>query len=248
MSFHTEANKLKKEGKLDYIEKITISEGFEDLDFLTYIVPQPTWGIKYVEREIITILREASKGKKVAICLDEINRGSRSFLNFILTLLDGVDWSNYILNNTVKDEKIVIPMENVLVYATMNLGSRYSGTSALDEALKDRFTEVHFIGYNLENEKEIATNGFGSFAQNALDIVSHVRKESQDGQICSAISTRGLRVWAENFMNSLGTKDDLLSTFSTSLLYRLVNVDDSGNPSKDEIMLIMGKFKELGLV
>lgn len=247
MSFHNDANEMMRKKEVDYIEKMTITEWFEDLDFLAYIVPQEDGGIKYVEREIISILREASKWKKVAVCLDELNRWSRSFMNFILTLLDWVDWDHYVLNNFIKDEKILIPIKNVLIYATMNLGSKYSGTSQLDEALMDRFNKVKYVSYNLENEKAIIDNFWEEFSSIATTIISYIRELHSSWEIRSAISTRGIKMWAENFINTLKTKEDFYNTFASTLMYRLVNVDDYGSPNNEEILLIMKKFKELGI-
>ena len=61
------------DGKIDAYDITTITEGFEDIDFLAHIVPTAK-GITYVENKIVTLLREAANGKKVAILLDELNR------------------------------------------------------------------------------------------------------------------------------------------------------------------------------
>lgn len=247
--FHAVANGMRERGEIDFIEKITITEGFEDIDFLSYIVPQESGWIKYQEREVITTLREAVKGKKVALCLDELNRGSRSFMNFILTLLDWVEGDNYVLNNFIKDEKLIIPIDNVLVFATMNMGSKYTWTSALDEALMDRFSHVNYVNYKLDNEESLIVSWFWKpLTKTVKEIVKYVRGLHAAWEIRSSISTRGVKVWASAYLNSLKTKGDLRRTFESTLLYRLVNMDDYGNPLKEDIMIIMKKFKELGFM
>lgn len=234
--------------KIDASEIVTITDGFEDIDFLAYIVPTEDGGIRYEEKAIVSLLRDASKGKRVAILLDELNRGSKSFLNLILKLLDAVDGKTYTLNNFIKDEQIIIPIENVMFFATMNLGGKYVGTNALDEALLDRFNKVIYKTYNLENEKKIITTAFGTYSSAVLQIVDHVRKLHSSGEIRAPISTRGVKMWAEEFYNSWKSQGDIHATFESVLLYRLVNVDDYGNPNTDEMSLILKKFKDLKII
>lgn len=246
--YHATAKKMMDEGKVANIEKITITEGFEDLDFLVYILPDPVKGMRYVEREVITKLREASQGKKMVLCLDELNRGSRSFMNFILTMLDGVEDDNYVINNHVKDEKIVIPCENLLVFATMNIGSKYTWTSALDEALMDRFSHVRYIGYNEANEKIIIDKAFTWFEAKVTEIIKKLREMSAKNDTRTSISTRWIKNWANAFINTPKTKKDLVSTFTDSILYKIVNMDEFGKPNDDDIKLVMREFHSRGLI
>ena len=111
-------------------------------------------------------------------------------MNFILTMLDGVEDDNYVINNHVKDEKIVIPCENLLVFATMNIGSRYTGTSALDEALMDRFSHVRYVDYNLANEAVIIEKAFAPFSKDVTEIVAKIREMSAKNDTRMSISTR----------------------------------------------------------
>lgn len=244
----TAAEDMKTAGKIDASEIVTITDWFEDIDFLAYIVPTEDGGIKYQEKAIVSLLRDASKGKKVAILLDELNRWSKSFLNLILKLLDAVDGKTYVLNNFIKDEQIIIPIENVMFFATMNLWGKYVGTNALDEALLDRFNKVVYKTYNLENEARIIETAFGGYAPQVKSIVQHVRWLHGSWEIRAPISTRWVKMWAEEFYNSSLSTADIHWTFESVLLYRLVNVDDYGNPNTDEMSLILKKFKDLKLL
>lgn len=60
--FLSAAEQLIKAGKLDKdgIEVVTISDGFEDIDFLAHIVPTDK-GIMHVETRVVQLFREAAK-------------------------------------------------------------------------------------------------------------------------------------------------------------------------------------------
>ena len=244
-TFLDAVKELKKKGEIEDSYICTITEGMEDIDFLARIVPTET-GITYHENSVVTLLREASKGKKVAILLDELNRGSKSFLNLVLKLLDAVDGKFYTLNNFINNEIIQIPIENVLFVATMNLGGKYVGTTALDEALLDRFNFVQEKSYDLEVEKSIIKN-FGAFEKQVEKIVEATRNLYKEGEIRSPISTRGIKVWAEKFVKTGKTEQDLFGTFSKILLHRIVTVDDFGLVNEADVSVVISKFKEIGI-
>ena len=244
-TFLDAVKELKKKGEIEDSYICTITEGMEDIDFLARIVPTET-GITYHENSVVTLLREASKGKKVAILLDELNRGSKSFLNLVLKLLDAVDGKFYTLNNFINNEIIQIPIENVLFVATMNLGGKYVGTTALDEALIDRFNFVQEKSYDLEVEKSIIKN-FGAFEKQVEKIVEATRNLYKEGEIRSPISTRGIKVWAEKFVKTGKTEQDLFGTFSKILLHRIVTVDDFGLVNEADVSVVISKFKEIGI-
>jgi hypothetical protein len=245
-------NTLIQDGKLlpENMEVVTISDGFEDTDLLAHMVfvdGKPT----FMDNRIVELFYKAAElhkfdengklvsiedGQKIAICLDELNRGSRSLLNLVLKMLDAVDGEYYTLQNHIKGISVRVPIKNVLFFATMNLGSKYVGTSTLDEALLDRFNIVEFKGYSEDVEKEIAKKAFGKYSKEVLKFLSEVRELAKDGEIRSPISTRGLKMWGESFINSgieQGLKE-LLSSFNSTLLYRLVGVDDIGSPDESQ--------------
>lgn len=245
--FHDVGNFLKEKGEVDYVEKLTVTEWFEDLDFLCYIVMKDGT-VSYIERELITKLRECANGKKMVLCIDEINRWSRNFMNFILTLLDWVDGRHYVLNNYIKDEKILIPMHNILLFATMNKGSKYTWTSVMDEALNDRFSHVKFVTYNPEIENELITQWFWDKATKVREIIDATRKLHKSWELASAISTRGIKMWGNAFLNSLGSSEDLVATFTDTLLYRIVNMDEFGIPNQDDVTSVLKEFHSRGFI
>lgn len=244
--FLSTVNAMKAAGTLDDYEVVTITEWMEDIDFLAHIVPTEK-GIKYNERRIIKLLKDAAAWKRVAILLDELNRWGKSFLNLVLKLLDAVDGKNYVLSNFIKDETIVIPIENVLFFAAMNLGWKYVWTNALDEALLDRFNVVTYRGYDLKVEAAM-TKSFWEFDKQARDLIKYVRELHKDGEIRAPISTRWVKMWAEKFINTWKTWEDFINSFNLVLSKRLISVDDFGNPNIEEESLIIKKFKDLGFI
>lgn len=180
----------------------------------------------------------------MALCIDELNRGSRSFMNFMLTFLDGVDADHYVLNNFMFDEKITIPVENLLIFATINLGGKYTGTNSMDEALKDRFQFVQYVTYNLPLEKALIDTAFGEYAEQIIKVIKDVRELSTSGGISSSISTRGVKTWCEHYLESKKTKKAIFETFTDTLLFRLAGVDAQGNPNSTEILPIQAKFRD----
>lgn len=244
--FHDKVNQMIKDWEIDYAEKITVTDGFEDTDFLAYISPKAEWGISIIERSIVTMLREASNGKRVAICIDELNRGSRSLMNLVLTFIDSIDWDNYVLNNFVADERIVIPRANLLVYATINLGWRYSGINSMDEALKDRFSFNFYVGYNLENEKELLNGYFGNVADKVETAIKEIRELYTEWTIGSSISTRGLKSWGEVYSRMpVKTNKTLLKAFMDTLMFKLTSPDDYGVYSSLEEAAILNVLRPI---
>lgn len=220
---------------------IPVSEGMEDLDLMNYIVPSAT-GVAYKPKEITHLLERAEKGEKVCIIFDELNRWSNSLMNLVLKALDPVDGINYSIMNVLQDRTYIIPQENIIWGATVNLGGKYTGTNALDEALFDRFNIVSFVGYNPDVEQSLVEAAGFNKAQTKkiLQFVNSIRDFATSGELRSPISTRWVKVWMEEYMNN----GDLLLSFERTLLYRLISVDEFGAPNPQELDIIKSKFKE----
>lgn len=73
------------------------------------------------------------------ILLDEITRAPRDAFNIILPLLDA---QAYLAIDETPDTPIIKRHPQCRVFATANVGLEYSGTSALDRALENRFGVV----------------------------------------------------------------------------------------------------------
>lgn len=222
-------------------EMVTVSDWFEDLDFLTYIFPTKT-GIQYKEKSIIETLRKAANGEKVAILIDEANRWSKSFLNFLLKAIDPVS-DYYEINNYVADEVIKIPKDNIIWFCTANLWGWYVGANDIDEALLDRFNKVSFVWYNDKFEDELYKH-FDSYAGDVREITEYVRQLFQDNELKRPISSRSLKIRAEQFVNTKKTWEDVFASFEKTVMYRLVTTNSYGFPNKDHEAMIVSKFME----
>ena len=70
------------------------------------------------------------------IILDEISRATLDASNILMPVLDH---QRTIYLDEANPPRVVLRDENAIVIATMNIGDEYTGTRAIDRALKDRF-------------------------------------------------------------------------------------------------------------
>lgn len=224
---------------------VSVSDWFEDIDFLTYIVPTKN-GIQYKEKSIIGLLRRAAAWEKVAILIDEVNRWSKSFMNMVLKLLDPVT-GMYEVNNFVADEVIRIPITNIIWFCTANLWGAYSGINDIDEALLDRFNRISFVDYNKKFEAELLKTFEGN-ASKVKTIVDYIRDLFKSNELKRPISSRSLKSRAEEFLMTKKTDKDIFPSFERTIMYRICGVDWFGFPSEQDIGVITSKFIELWLL
>ena len=80
------------------------------------------------------------------ILLDELNRCDRDAYNLLIPLLDG---QRYLSLDEASSAPVIHVADNVCFIATANIGSlaEYSGTRALDSALRDRFHTQIPLGF-----------------------------------------------------------------------------------------------------
>lgn len=221
---------------------IPVTEWMEDIDFFNRIIPWATW-VEYKQKAICDMLALAEKGEKICIIFDELNRGSNSFMNLVLKAIDPVDWKNYYLTDVIQDRTYVIPQENIIFWATVNLGWKYTWVNSLDEALLDRFNLINYVGYNPDVEKNIikAWTSDKVLAKKIFDFVKEIRGYHKDWEIRAPISTRWVKVLMEEYINCWNLKE----AFTKTLLFRLVWVDDYGNPNTEEMEIVTQKFNKI---
>ena len=203
--------------------------------------PRDWFGHKKIEKSKIiwhpSQFDKAISGGNIVILLDEINRVHPSILNTLLPLLDSRGFT-YLEE---KNENITVG-NGVVFFATMNEGAVYTGTSAIDVALKDRFPRIIEVKY-LERDKEvellIARTGIDKEdASNLVEIASQIRQKSTglSSSFTNSMSTRQLIAAAEDFID--GGVDSLTFTITNCF-------SPEGGTSSERasvLQLIQGKF------
>jgi MoxR-like ATPase len=146
-------------------------EGYSEFDYAPFA--------KYIQEDCI-------------ILLDELSRAPLSAANILFPCLDR---RRYLPIDIAGDgEERHIPVnENVMFFATANLGSEYTGTNAIDRALMDRFFPIE-LDYPTETaEINILNKRTGIDKKQAKVIVKiskEIRKQFKEQELSNTISVR----------------------------------------------------------
>jgi nitric oxide reductase NorQ protein len=133
---------------------------------------------------------EALKTPGCVVVLDEINRAPMSALNYLLSLLDSQGQAAVDLAQG--DARIVRLAPGVVILATMNHGSRYTGTEELDLALRNRFFYVR-LGYPAHEATLLRELGLcEATACHVVKIAHAVREQHDEGALDVTVSVRDL--------------------------------------------------------
>jgi len=184
-------------------------------------------------------VRAVQAGNHV-ILLDELNRANPNLLNTLMPILDARRFT-YLEE---KGDKIIVGPGTVF-FASMNEGAGYTGTSALDRAIRDRFpraVELTYLGET--DEVKLLVNRTGVNKDIASRLVQMANKIRQDATGLSAtltesLSTRQLLAAAHDFV--LGGVDTLQFTITNH--FSPEGDDDSERVKVQSI--IQGKFGDL---
>lgn len=184
-------------------------------------------------------VRAVQAGNHV-ILLDELNRANPNLLNTLMPILDARRFT-YLEE---KGDKIIVGPGTVF-FASMNEGAGYTGTSALDRAIRDRFpraVELTYLGES--DEVKLLVNRTGVNKDIASRLVQMANKIRQDATGLSAtltesLSTRQLLAAAHDFV--LGGVDTLQFTITNH--FSPEGDDDSERVKVQSI--IQGKFGDL---
>ncbi len=174
------------------------------------------------------------------ILLDEINRANPNLLNTLMPILDARRFT-YLEE---KGDKIVVGPGTVF-FASMNEGAGYTGTSALDRAIRDRFpraVELTYLGET--DEVKLLVNRTGVSKDIAGRLVQMANKIRQDSTgltatLTESLSTRQLLAAAHDFV--LGGVDTLQFTITN-------HFSPEGDDESERVKvqsIIQGKFGDL---
>lgn len=184
-------------------------------------------------------VRAVEAGNHIVL-LDELNRANPHLLNTLMPLLDARRFT-YLEE---KGDKIVVGPGTVF-FASMNEGAGYTGTSALDRAIRDRFPRIIEMTYLGErDEVNLLVKRVGVNEDIAGRLVQMANKIRQDASGLSAtlsesLSTRQLIAAAHDFV--IGGVDTL--AFTVSNHFSPDGDDDSERVRVQNI--IQGKFGDL---
>jgi MoxR-like ATPase len=128
------------------------------------------------------------------VLLDEITRSEPGAFNILLPLMDR---QGYLPLDESEDGQVVRRGENVAFIATANIGMEYTGTMAMDKALKDRFAVTIDMEFPPEaNEVGILTGRCDGLkkvdAKRLVKVATRQRELARDGEFIEQISTRML--------------------------------------------------------
>jgi energy-coupling factor transporter ATP-binding protein EcfA2 len=128
------------------------------------------------------------------VLLDEVTRSEPGAFNILMPLMDR---QGYLPLDESEDGQVIQRGENVAFIATANVGMEYTGTMAMDKALKDRFAVTIDMEFPPEeNEVEVLMGRCEdlkkSDAKRLVGIAVRQREMSRDGEFIELISTRML--------------------------------------------------------
>jgi hypothetical protein len=192
----------------DSWHEFPISPGMDALSFLggptvkSVIRPGAPADRLYLHQDSVLIqaMREAANGKKVALHLAELgNVTNREVLNIIKTILDP-DGHDYLIptglaheraDGSATTEVLRVPVENISVWASTNVGSDYNARGVgndADQAVFNRFHRV-YIQPTVEQtiaimEKEAARMGYDKIITKMMGSwVKNMDKMATDNEI-----------------------------------------------------------------
>lgn len=170
-------------------------------------------GTSHFRPDIGTFFRESRFVRSVTtpncvVLLDELNRCDPSAYNLLIPLLDG---QRYLSLDEHPESPVCRVAEGVSFVATANVGTEYSGTKAIDKAIKDRFSTVIQISFPaIKEEAELLVERNRGLDHRRAEILASLAAQQRvlavEGEFEWMISTRMLLATAEQI--SLGVSLD----------------------------------------
>jgi nitric oxide reductase NorQ protein len=171
------------------------------------------------------------------ILLDELNRVDSSVLSTLMPLLDARRFTH------VPDTEEILRMgDDTVVFATMNEGNEYTGTAALDAAIRDRFSLKMEVDY-LPSADEIAVlearTGIDKKDAAKLVAVANIVRAKNKGfgaTLTQTISTRQLIACADLY-KTIGN-----AAFEFAIANHFSAEGNTNSERKQVLEMIQGKF------
>lgn len=134
---------------------------------------------------------------KTIVTLDELSRAPLSTNNILFPVLDSRRMLP--IDIACSDEALNVKVhEDVVFFATANIGSEYTGTSTIDRALIDRFqlVELDYMPESAEirvldtRMKKRGTPIYKKELQRIVKFANDMRKMAKEGKVSTGVSTR----------------------------------------------------------
>jgi len=209
--------------------KINITNGLEDIDTMQKLLPKPDGaGWQQVDGELRKVFLSAREAPTV-LQLEELTRSCKSLRNLLVKVLDPED-GKYCLHDIARGEVIEVPRENLMVFATANLG--YSDTSELDPALARRFSFSIFVDYDVAAEKKALEKLVDKkTASWMVKIAAQIRDQFRNGVLPAPLDTGSLLEWGNAIKCGLARG----AAAELTWLYRVVEKDGLGYPEPGQL-------------
>lgn len=226
---------LSKATKLD-IESINMGATSEPREVLVGTVEYSPDRGTYLQRSRFSKFVGNDKG---VVLLDEITRGSRDANNILLPLMDR---QAYLALDEEEGGTVIRRGAGMAFAATANVGMEYTGTEALDIALKQRFqVTIDMYFPEIKNEIEVLKGRTGidyPKAKAICEVAEQQRTAKRDGDFVEEISTRMLLEAAELMVDGF----DLI----TSCKYAILNIFSNEGEESSERSRVLQMIQKRG--
>jgi len=219
-------------------------EGYEISDMLGMMVPNETSGMSWIDGPLTQAFRDASRGHKTIIMIDEILRipdKERSIL--IGSLIPKADGMLSLRTNRIKSydedgvgqtEEIKCLPENLWVVAASNIGVGYS-VEDMDTAFQDRFRAFRVDGgeklANLISTKICKEKGFSSNVTKAIvELFNNFNEIKLKGKFQKNFSPRHI-----SEVLTLADTEQEIGLYLQDLTYTCLSINSSGVVNGSEL-------------
>jgi hypothetical protein len=235
----------------------SLDNGTEVIDLLGHLIKLSDGNFAWKDGVVTKAFREASKGNKVILFLDELLRSPERELSILVGALTPNSKGKLVLNTgralestlddgVIEEEVLEVDIENLWCVSTTNQGRGYH-TGKIDRALSDRFRLFHktisipeleaIVTHNLTKTtygKALTTSEvgiiIGQLKELSEAVLSHV---NGDGKLKISISARHLSEVVETASNKKDIKKRLIE-----LIPNITTYDSDGKPNPEQYELI----------
>ncbi len=232
--------------------KIDGHAGLDEYSLLGHLIRNENGSFSWKNGSLAQAFREASKGKRVVVFIDEILRMSPQTLNLLITAMDPYNGyyeleldspkknknSDYISTETLK-----APTQNLWFICATNIGANYE-VGAMDEAFKDRFIlkemQISLDEMRIIIEQKLLDKNIQYSAKKIMIFYGKIHSLYLSKVISHDINLRHLT----DVIEYANKPEDLKILFKDKI-FAWVGLNYNGEPIKDEITIINNAIDKL---